>query len=256
MSVDTLSTANNKSDTIVPTDSKDQIISDESNPAYLAGALHEAKEFYERTGHFENLIKYRAVLHNNKITVASEVSAYFVSGQITSPKSYTFDDPCESDPDRVTAYDVGKTVGTNDFGTKTAGMTVPDNIYINRLALVQEDRNFANSLLSIIGDRKMRERLRKDCGNSGLALIPLIKAEEAKVKPNEKTLAATEFGNYANAPYVGELSLSGFDAWYEQYVTRSCYAAFPPLLELPPRTPSAPSTPSSSATPTTVICTR
>ena len=107
MSVDTLSTANNKSDIIIPTDSKDQIISDESNPAYLAGALHEAKEFYERTGRFENLIKYRAVLHSNKITVASEVSAFFVSGQITLPKSYTFDDPCESDPDRVTAYDVG-----------------------------------------------------------------------------------------------------------------------------------------------------
>ena len=54
MSVDTPSTAN-KSDVIIPTDSKKHPISDESNPAYLAGALHEAGEFYVRSGHFMNL---------------------------------------------------------------------------------------------------------------------------------------------------------------------------------------------------------
>ena len=53
------------------------------------------------------------MLHSNKITVASEVSAFFVSGQITSPKSYTFDDPCESDPDRVAAALLERSAGAS-----------------------------------------------------------------------------------------------------------------------------------------------
>ena len=56
MSVDTQSTAN-KSDVIIPTDSNMNPISDESNPAYLEGALHEAGKFYKRTGHFMNLLQ-------------------------------------------------------------------------------------------------------------------------------------------------------------------------------------------------------
>ena len=215
MSVDTLSTAN-KSDVIIPTDSNMNPISDESNPAYLAGALYEAGKFYVRSGHFMNLLQYRAVNYGKTTTVASEISAFFVS-QVASPAAYDFDNPCPDDATRVTAYDVGKTAGVDDFATVTAAMTVPASIYINRLSCIQEDLNFCNSLLSIVGDKRMREKLREDSRNSGLALIGLLKTRAANVKPGEKTLATTEFSNFANATFIGELNLASFDKWYEEY---------------------------------------
>ena len=48
-------------DKLVPVDLHDNPITDDGQPAYLAGALHEAGLFYERTGHFETLIKYGGV---------------------------------------------------------------------------------------------------------------------------------------------------------------------------------------------------
>ena len=79
---DTLSN-NSNSKIIVPTDINGNPITDDRNPAYLAGAIAEAEEFYERTGYFTTFYKHGVVnLGNGKTVVDSVAAVPFVSGQI------------------------------------------------------------------------------------------------------------------------------------------------------------------------------
>ena len=76
-----MASVNNNTDSIVPINIRDEPITDGNNPAYLAAALYEAGEFYERTGHFSHLYKYGAVPVSNGKTVVDSVNApYFLSG--------------------------------------------------------------------------------------------------------------------------------------------------------------------------------
>ena len=77
---------------IVPTDLNNNPISDEGKAAYRAGALHQAKEFYERSGDFAFLISHAAVpLSNGKTAVESEEAAFFVCGTVSDVDTDTFD---------------------------------------------------------------------------------------------------------------------------------------------------------------------
>ena len=71
---DTLSTLP-ASKTIVPTDINGQPITDDRNPAYLAGALAEAEEFYERSGYFTTFYKYGVINLPNGKTVVDSVAS-------------------------------------------------------------------------------------------------------------------------------------------------------------------------------------
>lgn len=231
---DTHTTANKDPDIIVPINTDNKTITDGGNLAYLAGALSETKEFYVRSGHFENLIKYRAVLFGNKTVVDSAESVWFASGIVPDGGPYDIENPCPPTAARVTAYDVGKTVNVDDFLTVIANAPKPDGFYMNQLAVKKEDRAFSLSLASIVGNKREREALLKAADYSGLALLPLIKTKADNVTDGEKTLASTEFTLFAAKPFVGELTLDTFDKWYEKYdqlVKRIAPASRPGALE-------------------------
>ena len=85
--MDTPSTANDserssvKSVKHVPTDIDGTPIEWEDNPAYLDGALYECQLYYQRTGHFEALLKDGAVaLSNGKLAVDSVSAVSFITG--------------------------------------------------------------------------------------------------------------------------------------------------------------------------------
>ena len=96
----------------VPTDIDGIPIKWDGNPAYLDGALHEASEFYKRTGLFEALIADGAVaLSNGKLAVDSLQAISLVSGVVPSPNiTHDFFNPCPPTPARIIAFDAAATV--------------------------------------------------------------------------------------------------------------------------------------------------
>ena len=71
-----------QTDTIVPVDQLGHKISDEDNPAYLAGALHELKKFLERDRKFHRFLTTRTVLAGHRTIVDSRDAVLFVEGLI------------------------------------------------------------------------------------------------------------------------------------------------------------------------------
>ena len=80
-------------DTSVPTDLLGQPISDEGNPAYLAGALHEAKLFYKQNRTYRDFFDNRVVLMGHRTVVDHRDAVPFVSGIFKEPKKFDVDDP-------------------------------------------------------------------------------------------------------------------------------------------------------------------
>ena len=94
----------------VPIDIKGNPISDEGVPAYLAGALYEAQQFYERIGKFKSLFEYGTIsLSNGKTAIDSSESIYFASGDVSDPAKFTFLNPCPSGAERIAIYEFDAT---------------------------------------------------------------------------------------------------------------------------------------------------
>ena len=93
----------------VPVDIDGNRISFKGNPAYVAGALFEASQYYERTGFYESLIKDGAVsLSNGKFALDSVKCVSLVSGAVDDPLPYGFSNPCPPTTERITIYDAAQ----------------------------------------------------------------------------------------------------------------------------------------------------
>ena len=107
MSTDNDTLSNNSVKVIVPTDLNDIPITDEKNPAYLGGAIHETMLFCERTGYFQNLYTNGIVLRGHRTIVDSDHSVSLVTGEAPDVGLvYSFNVPCPVDPaTRIKHYD-------------------------------------------------------------------------------------------------------------------------------------------------------
>ena len=105
--VDTLSTAETTQlvKSVVPVNLDGSVISDEGSVAYLAGALHQASLFYERTGAFENIWRHGVAIAGSKTAVDSIDAVHFATGTVLSDE-YSFINPCPPTQERQSAYDL------------------------------------------------------------------------------------------------------------------------------------------------------
>ena len=95
----------------IPVDIDGNRISFKGNPAYVAGALFEASQYYERTGFYESLIKDGAVsLSNGKLALDSVKCVSFVSGAVDDPEPYSFQNPCPPSTERIAKYNAAQLV--------------------------------------------------------------------------------------------------------------------------------------------------
>ena len=132
---DTLSTAETTKlvNTIIPIHLDGSHISDEGTLAYLAGALHQAELFYERTGAFENIWRHGVAVSGSKTAVDSMDAVYFASGIVTdnSSNEYSFKNPCPPTAVRKTAYDaVADVASTPKFTATVDAATGGDKVDI------------------------------------------------------------------------------------------------------------------------------
>ena len=136
----------------VPIDIKGNPISDEGVPAYLAGALYEAQQFYERIGKFKSLFEYGTIsLSNGKTAIDSSESIYFASGDVSDPAKFTFLNPCPSGAERIAIYDFDATVNsTPAYADRIKSLSAPSDFIVSRLKIEEADLDFANSLINII----------------------------------------------------------------------------------------------------------
>ena len=221
---DTLSTAETTKlvNTVIPTYLDGSVITDEGSLAYLAGALFQAGEFFSRTGAFESLWLHGVAVAGSKTAVDSMDAVYFASGLLAdnSDNEYSFMNPVPPTVTRVATYDAASAAqGTPKF-TKAAeaiGSLDSTDFIVNPFKVREADRDFANSLSSIIQDTRLKAELLKACKGSGRALVALIRDKAAAATPKEKTLAYTEWQAYAMRPFVGELTLASFEAYYDEY---------------------------------------
>ena len=214
----------NNSDNIdpsIPTDIHGNPISDEGRLVYLAGALYEAGQFYTRTGMFETLLTLGASLVSNGDTAVESVQAiYFVSGLINDAHEYDFYKPCPPGDTRIKEFDDAAVLTSKPSfadSVKTITTTVPTNFKVNALKVRADDRDFANSLINIIGDSTLRASLMAECKGSGRKLVGLIQATADKLTNKEKQVARAEFETYSASPIFGTIDLTSFNLWYEQY---------------------------------------
>ena len=114
---------------VIPTTAKGTVISDEGNPAYLAGALYEYKLFVERTGHYKTLIEQGIVSTHRGIVTDSSEALHLVKKTVKEIKTYTFDEPCPPSAQRIKEYDDAAVLltspGYKDATSKLAEI-VPD----------------------------------------------------------------------------------------------------------------------------------
>ena len=93
---------------------------------------------------------------------------------------------------------------------------IPTSLLV-RSKFKRADCDFANSLINIIKDHRLRARLLTACAGSGRKLVSLLAAEAKKATPKERTLAFTEWQAFAMRPFMGELTLETFEAHCEEY---------------------------------------
>ena len=111
----------------IPVDIDNNRISFKGNPAYVAGALYEASQYYERTGFYESLIKDGAVsLSNGKLALDSVKCVSFVSGAVDDPVAYDFFNPCPPSTERIAKYDAAQLAAGG--GSAHPPYTVPTSL--------------------------------------------------------------------------------------------------------------------------------
>ena len=124
-------------------------------PSPTKGSRREALAFYDRTGNFKVLNEQGAkVLSNGLMAVDTVESALFISGEIVEPDTYDFSNPCPPSAVRVANCDLVATADksgkTPDFKTARSSSKLPDGFRVNRFAISDDDRKYANSLALII----------------------------------------------------------------------------------------------------------
>ena len=206
----------------MPIDIKGNPISDEGVPAYLAGALHEAQQFYERIGKFKSLFEYGTIsLSNGKTAIDSSESIYFASGDVSDPAKFTFLNPCPSGAERIAIYDFDATVNSTPvYADRIKSLSAPSDFIVSRLKIEEADLDFANSLINIIKDPRKKVRLLTACKGSGRALVPLIVKESQDISRKEQSIPKLEFDAFARKPIPGEIDTESFELWYEEYEKR------------------------------------
>ena len=115
--------ASNKSVKIVPSDTDNNRLIIKSNPAALEGVLHELDLFFQREGHFQELIEdYAVLLPNGKLAVADIDSVYFVTGRLKDPTPRSLDKPCPDTPRRLADYNASRHLaGESELTSKCVG---------------------------------------------------------------------------------------------------------------------------------------
>ena len=151
---DMLSTAETTKlvNTTIPVHLDGTQISDEGTLAYLAGALHQAELFYERTGAFENIWRHGVAVSGSKTAVDSFDAVYFASGIVTdnSSNEYSFKNPCPPTAERRDAYDaVADVARTPKFTAAVDAATGGDKVdvqdfTVNPFKIKSDDRDFAH----------------------------------------------------------------------------------------------------------------
>ena len=175
MSTTTTSTTDpTSSPTTVPIDIRGNPISDEGVPAYLAGALYDAQQFYERTSKYKSLFTNGTVsLSNGKTATDTSDTIFLVSGMVKDPRNYTFLDPCPPGDVRIAEHDNDAALNSTPvFADRTKSLTAPTDFVVSRLKIDDADLDFANSLINIIKDPRKKIRLLTACKGSGRALVP------------------------------------------------------------------------------------
>ena len=220
MSITTTSTSDSISpSTLVPTDIKGNPISDEGVPAYLAGALYEAQQFYERIGKFKSLFDNGTVsLSNGRTAIDSSETLYFASGSVSDPTGFTFLNPCPSGAERITIHDTDAALNSTPVhADRIKSITAPSDFIISRLKIEEADLDFANALINIIKDPRKKVRLLTACKGSGRALVALIVKESQDISRKEQSIPKLEFEAYAFKSIPGEINSESFELWYEEY---------------------------------------
>eukprot|EP00966_Prymnesium_polylepis_P156870 3624814-Prymnesium_polylepis.1 len=191
-----------------------------SNPAYLEGILFEVGEYYTRTNAFVALIEEGAVqLPSGKMAVDTVSGISFVAGLVSDPEPYTFLNPCPPTPARIATYDAARDrAGLAKF---TAPASVPDDVassyMVAKYAVKKEDNDLMNSLLCVVVDTDVKQRLLAACGGSGRALIELLKSEARKATAQDRTLISSKLTKFISKGLQGDLTLVSFNVHFKEY---------------------------------------
>ena len=163
-----------------------------------------------------------SVLCGSRLAVESVLCVPFVKGVLTDKEGgYSFDEMAPAINDRIAAYDAIQTAKKAPVFDPTAHAAIPDSfkndITVNKYAVQKEIRAFALCLGNIIASGTKRQRMLKDAGFDGFALLERLRAEAKKAKPQDVALVNSEVNNFIQGGLKGELTRASFDAHMKAY---------------------------------------
>ena len=163
----------------VPIDETGNFITDEGDPAFLAGALATALEAYAQDPRITNFFTKRTILSGRHTVIDDADGITFAEGILAVPEKYDIDKPCPPTPQIITAFNTAATGGgtPNHRAAKaidavTAAVDLVKHSYaVNQLAITVYDNNLCKGLSYIIQNPTTRLRLMKVAKGSTAALI-------------------------------------------------------------------------------------
>ena len=203
----------------VPIDETGNYITDEGDPAFLAGALASALEVYGEDPRITNFFNKRTILSGRYTVIDDADGISFAEGIIAAPQAYDIDHPCPPTPQIISAFNTKATADSTPahrhakaIGAVTTALDLVKGTYaVNQLAITVYDNNLCKGLSYIIQNPTTRLRLMKVAKGSTAALITAIKAEEATLTSSQRTAAKTAYNNFIAAGFPGSLELDPFE---------------------------------------------
>ena len=224
LSSNTAQTAPADTAAFIPIDLQGNAISDEGNPAYLAGALAAALECYERNFVVKTFVERRMIVEGHRTIVDSKDAVGFAENIIQAPETYGVRNICPPTPAIITAFNaaaIQKSLGGTASpshaslaavaATAAALQEAGSQYTANKLAIAAFDNKICKALSHIIQDSTTRLRLVSGSGGSTKELVRLIEAEAAKLTSGDRTAAKNSYNDFIRDGYSGEMELEPFN---------------------------------------------
>ena len=189
--------ASDNTDYPIPKDRYGDPITYDSNPACLAGVMHDINKWIERTGNYKLLFEQYAVpLSNGALAIDQPDNIMFIEQRLPNAEVHGFFNPCPPTNKRIAQYNIKAVSSTPRLTTATPTKDpVPkeqSQNYVASAHKVEEQlRKLMCSLAHVFVDRDAAHAIIDKCAGNGFTFLELWREESLKAKPSDLALVTT-----------------------------------------------------------------
>ena len=179
----------------IPKDRYNDPITYDSNPASLAGVMHDINKWIERT--FKLLFEQHAVpLSNGALAIDQPDSTQFIEQRLPNAEVHGFYNPCPPTIKRIAQYNIKAVTSTPRLTTATpTNVPVPKEQSRNYVAsahkIDEQLRKLMCSMAHVFIDRDASHAIVDKCAGNGFTFLELWRADASKAKPSDLALVTT-----------------------------------------------------------------